>query len=274
MSGLRDPPSEDGASVDEPPTPYEHLLVAEAGDVVGRWASWIARKFPRHVRKNGLMSQGDFEAIGHQALYRAARVYHEDQNPEFSAFASCYVRGAMLDAIDDLHFHERMSHAAAGAEDNHGMSQTGGDYNVMKHDAAEAKRRYQAFANGVLAATFAATMAQAEQHLDEAEVAVRRDFEQARAILQSALARMEAENREMLALVYCDRMDLTKACALLGIPYGTARARHARALALLRDLLVEEDIKRAPRPLAVHTMGEVFGARAPPQNDTGADEEQ
>ena len=282
MSDPLDPPSKDDGAEGEPegtPTEYEHMLVSEVGDVVGRLAGWIAKKFPRHVRKNGLMTQGDFLAIGHQALYRGARAYRDKENPDWPAFAKLYVRGAMLDAIDDLLFQERIKKAGWEAQGRNGMQHTGDDYNVMKHDEAEAKRRYRDFANGVIAATFAAAMAAAEQHLDEAELDERHDFEHARAILEDASARMDAPERELLALVYRGPpdadpqdddtgMDLMAASKRLGITYGMARARHKRALSMLHRLLVDASITRAPRPLTRPYVGALFDSRAPPGNDT------
>ena len=256
-----------------PPTAYERMLVAEAGEVVVRRAMRIARKFPRVVHKNGVMTLGDLVGIGHQALYRAARAYAEGVNPSFPAFASFYVHGAMIDALDDLLFEERVKQAAAKATDNHCAYQGGDDYNVMKHDGDEARRRYRAFANGVLAATFAAAVEEAEKRFDIAELLERRDYERALVTLRAALARLEEKDRRLLTLVYRDLINLGEAGKALGIPYGTVRARHSRALKVLHELLAGQGIARAPRPLVVPHLGEVLEARAPPpQNDTGPGE--
>jgi RNA polymerase sigma factor (sigma-70 family) len=255
-----------------PPTAYEQLLVRNAGQVVVRCAHQLARKFPRLIREDGLMSVGDLVAVGQDALYRAARVFDEKENPEFEAFARYSVRGAMLDAIDDLLFEERVKRAAAKAEDNHCAHHNGDDYNVMKHDENEARRRYRAFANGVLAASFSAALAEAQRGHDEAELSERREYEQALVALQAALGRLSQVDREMLTLMCRDLMTLKAAANALGVPYGTARARYARALKLLHDFLVEQGFTRAPQPLVV--TGSVFEARAPePQNDTTDAEE-
>lgn len=252
-----------------PPTAYERVLVGEAGDVVVRRAMRIARKFPRVVHKNGLMTMGDLVGIGHQALYRAARAYREGVNPNFPAFALYYVHGAMLDALDDLVFEERVKRAAAKAKDNHCAYQGGDDYDVMKHDGDEARRRYRAFANGVLAATFAAAIEEAEKRLDLAELLERRDYERALVTMRAALARLEEKDRQLLALLYKDLMTLVDAGEALGIPYGTVRAHHSRALKVMHDLLADQGIARAPRPLMVPHIGDLLEARAPPpQNDT------
>ena len=277
MSDAVDPPEDGDEAGDATPNPepvplptdYERLLVREAGGVVLSCAAWYARKFKVVVNRHGLISHGDLMGIGHEALYRAARVYDEKENPNFAAFARFYVRGAMLNAIDDLFFEDRIKRTAAMAESNLCAYHVDRDYNVMKHDGLEARRRYRSFANGVLAATFVATLQEARAHLSEAELAERHEYEQAIATLDVALAKLTEAERKLLVLTYQDLMNLKTAAKALGVPYGTARARHARALKLLHDHLVAVGITRAPRPLVVPDGG-VLAARAPPpQNDTG-----
>ena len=116
------------------------------------------------------MELSDLTALGHVALYRAAHHHDVNINPEFRTYAFFYVRGAMLNAVDDLLFEERIKRAAAMTMDRFCAFHNGDDYDVMKHDAAEARRRYRAFANGVLAATFAAATEEAEQCLDPSDL--------------------------------------------------------------------------------------------------------
>jgi hypothetical protein len=139
----------------------------------------------------------------------------------------------MLDAMDGLLFEQRINRAAARAADNHCAYHNGDDYNVMKHDETEARRRYRAFANGVLAATISAALEEARRGLDEAEANERREYEHALLELRVALGRLSTGDQEILALTCRDRMTLKAAAGALGIPYGTARARYARALRLL-----------------------------------------
>ena len=139
----------------------------------------------------------------------------------------------------------------------------------MKHDAGEAQRRYRAFTNGLFAATFAAATEQAAQHLDEAEEDVRREYLNALDALRRAMSCFTEPDRRLLALVYRGPPDddpearndrglaLKDASERLGIPYGTARARHARVLKVLHELLLAQGIKRAPRPL----VGALHGRR-------------
>jgi RNA polymerase sigma factor (sigma-70 family) len=207
-------------------------------------------------------------SVGQVALYRAARAFRDDYNSDFASFARHRVRGAMLESLDGLFFEERVKLAAARAEENYCGHHRDKEYNVMKHDEVEARRRYRAFASGLLAATFTAALEEAVQRLDTAELAQRIEYEQAVAHLRAALAKLTEADRRMFALMYRDLLDLKAASEALGIPYGTARARHARALRLLHDFLVEQGVARAPRPLVVPDAGALFAA---PQNDTGGD---
>jgi RNA polymerase sigma factor (sigma-70 family) len=265
--GGADEPANDAAREPEaPPTAYEHVLVRHAGDVVAREAKKLAKKFPRLIHDEGLMSIGDLMSIGQVALYRAARLFSDDYNSDFKSYGRHYARFAMLDVVDDLLFEERVKRAAAQAEDNYCGYFRDREYNVMKHDEAEARRRYRAFANGLLAATLTAGLHEAAQRLDMAEIAERIDYERALALVGPAFAKFTEADRRMFELMYRDLMDLKTASETLGVPYGTARARHARALARLHDLLVEQGIARAPRPLVVPDGGPLF---APAENDTG-----
>jgi RNA polymerase sigma factor (sigma-70 family) len=280
MSDDRDPP-EDSADepagepeAEAPPTAYERKLVRESAEVVAKCARRVRRQFPRIVhqggQREGLLTPGDLLAIGHQALYRAARVYNETEYPVFAAFAMFYVRRAMLDELDELLFQERVKRAGARTTDDHCITQGSDGYDVMKHDKHEARRRYRAFANGVLAATFAAAMEEAERSIDLAELAERYDYERALLVLRAALARLEQKDRQMFALMYRESSNLKDAARKLAIPYGTARVRHARALKRLHELLVDQGIANTPRPLVVPHAGDLLAAHVPaPQNDTG-----
>jgi RNA polymerase sigma factor (sigma-70 family) len=244
------------------------LLVRSAGDVVVRCARQLARKFPRVIREDGLMSVGDLIALGHGALYRAARVFDERENLEFNAFARYYVRGAVLNALDDLLFEERVKRAAARAADNHCAYHGADDYDVMKHDENEARRRFRAFANGVVVATLAAAVEEAQRGRDEAELTERIEYEHALVALRRGLGCLSHVDQQMMALIWRDLQTLKAAASALGFPYGTARARHARALKLLREVLVEQAITRVPRPFAA-PGGSLFDTGAPlAENDT------
>lgn len=56
--------------------------------------------------------------------------------------------------------------------------------------------------------------------------------------VRDAIARLDPELAELIRLVHWDRLRLTQAAQLLGIPASTARGRYARARELLRAELV------------------------------------
>ena len=260
----------DDPAGDRPATVSELKLARDAAHVIKPCARRVAKMFPRLIRDNGLFTMGDLLAIGHVAILRAARAYDEKKSNDFVAFARYVVRYRMLDAIQELLFQERVKRAAAKAEDSYGASFADHDYNVMKHDEAETRRRYRAFANGLFAAMFISSVEEAEQCLDAAEVDVRREYVSALDALRRALSCFTDADRRLLVLVYRDGMLLDEASVELGIGYSTARARHTRVLKVLLELLQAQGTLRAPRPLVVPDVGDVFSPGALPQNDTGS----
>lgn len=252
------------------PTVREHLLVRQAGHLLEPIARRLAKRYSRFVHESGLMTVEDLISIGQEGLFEAARAYDPRQRQEFAPLARTIARFRMLDALHDLLFHERLDRAAAKAEDNYAAFYADNDYDVMKHDEEEAKRRYRAFARHLLAATFAASLEEAKRSLDALEGDLRGELAHAVKILNAAVGHLAAPDRDLLALVYRDHVLLKDAAARLGIPYGTVRARHARVLKVLHELLMAEGIRFAPRPLVAPDAGDVFGTGATPENDTGA----
>jgi RNA polymerase sigma factor (sigma-70 family) len=236
--------------------------------VVAPCAKRLARKFPRLIRAGGLLTPEDLHSIGQEALLRAARAYDAKKARDFVTYAKHVVRYRMLDAIDHLLFEERVKRAAERAEANYGAFFADDDYNVMKHDEAETRRRYRAFASGLFTAMFTAAVEEAEQCLAEAEEEVRRAYLSALDALRRAMSCFTEADRRLLFLVYRDGLLLDDAAARLGIGYSTARAHHTRVLKVLHELLVAQGIVRAPRPLVVPEAGEILGPAAA-HNDTG-----
>lgn len=75
--------------------------------------------------------------------------------------------------------------------------------------------------------------------LDEEMVSRRADDDSADA-LQSALARLPADQQQALELVYYRGLTVGEAAAYLNVPEGTVKSRLFRARAALRDLLTRE----------------------------------
>ena len=72
-----------------------------------------------------------------------------------------------------------------------------------------------------------------------------------RALLDGALKRLRPEWRAVVVLHYFLGMDLPAVAAALGIPVGTAKSRHHRALGEMRVRITEVlDLDHRPLPLA------------------------
>jgi RNA polymerase sigma factor (sigma-70 family) len=177
----------------------------------------------------------------------------------------------MLNALHELVYAERIDRAALLASDTYCAFHRDDTYNVLDHGyPEEATRRFRAFANGLLAATFAAAVEEAKRSGGEAELAERQEYELAIRALHAALARLVERDQKLLLVVYCDLNDLKAASLKLGISYSTVRRRHDKALGKLRDYLVAQGVARAPPLVGSPELGGMMDLGKPvPQNDQG-----
>jgi len=269
-----EPPSSEDGRADGAPAPdvgalltaVQQVLVEEATHVLRPCAEEIVSRYWRFFA-GGFMSLDDLLSIGTLALDDLARTPGAELIDDFSAFARFRIRGAMLDALRVEGFHERVRKSADIAKENFGAGYRDDDYDVSKHDQHEARRRYRAFANGVLAATFMAGAEEAARTIDHDERAEQEAYEHALRVLVPALAQLAESERSLLVLVYRDKLPLTKAHERVGETYISARRHHGQALAHLRDALIAEGVDRAPRPAVLPDVAGVLAARAPPGND-------
>ena len=213
------------------------------------------------------MSLDDLLSLGTLALHDAVRGYREEQGYDFSVYARRWVEGAMLNALSLEGFHERVRRAADKAESHFSAHHRDDDYDVSRHDQHEGRRRYRAFANGVLAATFTAGVQEAMRALEEDEAAERREYEHALRVLVPALRELAEDERRVLLLVYGEHNELTDVARLLGVAYIRVRRTHARALARLREALVAHGVQRAPRPTVLDDSLSVLTHAPSPGND-------
>jgi len=233
----------------------QHVIRPCGEEIVGRYWRFFA---------GGLLHLNDLLSIGTLALDDLTRTPDAALLDEFPAYARFRIRGAMLDAVGVEAFHERVRKSADVAKESYGAQYRDDDYDVSKHDKDEARRRYRAFASGLLAATFMAGVEEATRATDHDERAEQQEFELALRVLVPALARLADQERDLLVLVYRDKLTLTEAHERLGVPYIWARRHHPKALAQLREALIAEGVDRAPRPALLHDVGDVLAARAPP----------
>jgi hypothetical protein len=63
--------------------------------------------------------------------------------------------------------------------------------------------------------------------------------------VRAILARMSAQDREILVLRYLNQLSIAEVAENLGISVGAVKSRHMRALLRLRSLLDEDDLESA-----------------------------
>lgn len=253
-------------SAPAPDDAQHRALVEEAQHVIRQCAEAIVRRYWRFFA-GGYLKIDDLISIGTLALDDLARTPGAELIDDFPAYARFRIRGAMLDALGVEGFHERVRKSADVAKESYGAQYRDDNYDVSKHDADEARRRYRAFANGLLAATFMAGVDEARSTPDHEERAEQQAYEHALRVLVPALAQLAEEERGLLVLVYRDNMTLKKAHEQLGVTYIWARRHHDKALAQLREALIAGDVDRAPRPALLPDIAGALAARAPPGND-------
>jgi RNA polymerase sigma factor (sigma-70 family) len=257
----RDPPAGDppeGAPPAAEPvlTVAQHTLVRHAMDVVERAAKRVSKRFRRFVKAEDLLAVGWFE------LRAAAIDFDESYSHDFAVYAYHRVCCAMVKAVGEELFQDRVRRAVDIATDNFWAYLTDREFNVTKHDDREARRRFRAIANGMLAAAFMAGVEEAQRVTPESESAGQQAYEIAIRALREALRKLSDTDHELLFKVYSELKDLKEAGVELGLPYINVRRRHANALAQIREELVGHGVKQAPRPRDVPQGGNIVPFRA------------
>lgn len=263
---------QDGGPASDPAGPFEaqqRALVEEAQHVIRPCAEAIVHRYWRFFA-GGYMKLEELLSVGTIALEDLARTPGAELIDDFPAYARFRVRGAMLNALGVERFHERVRKAADIAKEGYGAQFQDDNYDVSKHDADEARRRYRAFANGLLAATFMAGVEEAVRTTDHEAREEQQLYEHALRVLVPALAHLAEQERKLLVLVYRDKLPLTKAHEQLGVAYIWARRHHEKALAQLREALIAAGVDRAPRPALLPDAAGALAAEAAPGNDCSA----
>ncbi|MFT3770155.1 MAG: sigma-70 family RNA polymerase sigma factor [Minicystis sp.] len=223
--------------------------------VVDRAAKRVAARFRRFVDPNDLLAVGTIE------LYKAARDFRPEYNHAFADYAFRRVRCAMIKAVGEELYQERVRRAVDIATDQFWAYLTDREYDASKHDDEEARRRFRAIANGMLAAAFMAGVEEAQRSTPESESAERQEYEAAIHALRAALQKLSDADHRLLVLLYRDLKDLKEASATLDIPYSTIKRRHAAALERLREQLRAQGIVEAPQPRILPEGGAVLAFR-------------
>jgi RNA polymerase sigma factor (sigma-70 family) len=242
----------------------EHTLVRHALHVVKRAAKRVARLFRRFVEPEELLAVGTIE------LCAAARQFDAAYSHNFADYAYRRVRCAMVKSVAQDMFQERVGRAVEIATDQFWAYLTDREFDVLKHDEDEARRRLRAIANGMLGAAFMSGVEEAQRITPGEEVPEQEEYALAMSALRGALTKVATRDHPILAALYRDLMSTAEAVEALGIPLSSFKRRHAAALAQLHKALVEQGVPQAPRPRVVLDPGCVLGL---PQKKPGNDGE-
>jgi RNA polymerase sigma factor for flagellar operon FliA len=235
----------------------EHTLVRSALRVVKREAERVAKRFETIFKPEDLLAVGTIE------LYQAARDFNPEYNDVFADYAFRRVRCAMLKAVDEELYQDRVRRAVDIASDQFWAYLTDREYDAIRHDDNEARRRFRAIANGMLATAFMAGVEEAHRATLEAEIAERHEYESAIRALRAALQKLADNDHRLLVLLYRELKDMREAAKDLGISYATVKRRHTAAIDRLHVQLLAQGVERAPPPRAAEEGGTVLAFRPP-----------
>lgn len=235
----------------------QHTLVRDALHVVERAARRVAKRFQRFFKPEDLLGVGTIE------LYKAVQDFKPEYNTDFADYAYWRVRCAMVKAVGEEIYQERIRRAVDIASDQFWAYLTDREYDASKHDDEEARRRFRTIANGMLAAAFMAGVEEAQRSTPESESAERQEYEVAIQALRAVLQKMSDADHRLLVLLYRELKSMKEAAEELGVSHSTIKRRHAAAVERLRDQLLAHGVTQAPRPRVIPEGGIVVAFRAP-----------
>jgi RNA polymerase sigma factor for flagellar operon FliA len=245
------------AQVLEPPfTARQHALIRDALPQVERAAKHVARK------SKGLVKIEDLIGVGKIELMRSAREYREDHAHTFAVYAYNRICGKMMREVEATAYQERIKRAMR-TRHAYDRAFLRTDFDPRKHDEHEARRKYRTIANGLLAATFAAGLEEAQKIASEQEVADREEYETAIKALRQAMSKLSSEQLDLLLLIFRDLKTLNETGAALQLTFPQVRYQLGKALERLREELVALGVRRAPRPIVAPDLGPGFGEDGP-----------
>lgn len=233
----------------------QHGLVRRALHVLDEEAARIKAQYGDAV---------DFEELkadGKLALYECAQRFDERVCPSFEAYARFRVRGTMLDQVatetTEARVRKRMERAAAQR-----IADYHDDYDVLRHDRPEFLRRLDLMCDRVATAMHLSGSEQARREAgDNPEAAAA--YAEEIAALETVIAPLNAEERELLDLIYASDFNLEQAGAALGVVKETAFRRIHRLLDKLRVALVALGVTHAPEPMRHPNVRPVLVPRTP-----------
>jgi RNA polymerase sigma factor for flagellar operon FliA len=237
----------------------QRLRVEAALPMVEKWAAGIAARYRTLVSADELLAPG---TIG---LQEAARSYVPTQHPEFTVYARQHVRGRMLEAIRAEHFslRARIERAMDRGYDRFTSHQVL-EIDLFAMSEEEMRDEVRKGSHDAIAASVLAGLLQ-EQEQSPEEVALAIEAQRAAVeALTQAIERLYLHERQVIRLMYHDRLTLDELAEKLDVSRATVQGRHRSALRKLRAFLLERGatLRRWPdvdRPVLSQVKAGKFG---------------
>lgn len=221
-------------------------LVMQHQDYVRSLARGIARKLPRHVDFEELVS------LGQVGLISAARQYEPGRGVAFATFAYYRIRGAIFDGLRQLTGlppSVRRQVARLGGENE--VAETTAETSEASDDPEFLAKQFET-AIGRLGAVFLLSSGSGEDEgalepTDERSAADEAEDRESAALVRKALERLSDDQRELIRMLYFEQRSMTEVAQLLKKNKSTISRRHAEAIDVLRGMLSLEQ-KQGPPP--------------------------
>jgi RNA polymerase sigma factor for flagellar operon FliA len=223
-------------------------LVMQHQDYVRSLARGIARKLPRHVDFEELVS------LGQVGLISAARQYEPGRGVAFATFAYYRIRGAIFDGLRQLTGlppSVRRQVARLGGENE--VAETTAETSEASDDPEFLAKQFET-AIGRLGAVFLLSSASGGDEegaglepADDRSAADEAEARESAALLRKALERLSDDQRELIRMLYFEQRSMTDVAQSLKKNKSTISRRHAEAIDVLRAMLSPEQ-KQGPPP--------------------------
>jgi RNA polymerase sigma factor for flagellar operon FliA len=216
-----------------PPTTEEQKRVSLGLPMVQQCADELVAKLRGSVRRETLLGPGTL------GLYDAARNYRAEEHPGFAIYARHYIFGEMLQALsaDNVPLRARVERMMLRAYERFAAHQTveGDLFDDPEEKILDGNR---VACDDALAAAFFAGILEAQGSTPEEILAELEGQVTTFEMIRDALDTLLPVERQVIHLVYYEKLTLGRAAAETDVSESTAQRRHAQALRKLRAFLV------------------------------------
>jgi RNA polymerase sigma factor for flagellar operon FliA len=227
-------------------------LIIQHQDYVRSLARGIAKRLPRHVEFDELVSMGQ---VG---LVTAAKQFEAGRGVAFATFAYYRIRGAIFDGLRQVAWlppSAKREVARLGTENE--VAEVTAESTELSDDPEFLAKQFET-AVGRLGAVFLLSQSSAGEdgEADEGPAVERSaadEAEQKEAVelVVKAIASLPEEQRELIRMLYFENKSMTDVAQLLKKNKSTISRRHSEAIDALRAVLSGEN-PRAPVQVTVN----------------------